>query len=178
MKKEFRITIDVAMEEEAALFLGDRLTGMFKDTDLPTLIGDDFTATMTYADGRALFADEEDYYDEDFPEVDDSPIEDTPPILALEADELLVNDIDKGIIKVSNDIFDDFNKDTIIDIEFVDESPKMIHNYKMVSQDEEGIVMTYLGTEPNPDDFVLFNQVFGGQYAKEELQCPSRAESK
>lgn len=59
MKKKFRITIDVVMEEEAALFLGDRLTGMFQDTDLPEFIGNDFEATMTYADGRELFYDED-----------------------------------------------------------------------------------------------------------------------
>lgn len=155
MKKAFKITINVVMEEEAALFLGDRLTGMFQDTDLPELIGTDFDAVMTYADGRELFPADEDYYTEDWPDAD-GPVEFTPPVLKLEVADLLVNDIDKGLIKVSKDIFDDFNKDTIVDIEFVDECPGIVHNYKMVSEDEEGITMVYLGTEVDPDEYMSF----------------------
>lgn len=75
MKKNFKITINVVMDEEAALFLGDRLTGMLQDTDLPELIGNDFEAVMTYANGRELFPDNEDYYDNDWPEIEDGPID-------------------------------------------------------------------------------------------------------
>jgi hypothetical protein len=77
-------------------------------------------------------------------------------VLKLEVADLLVNDIDKGLIKVSKDIFDDFNKDTIIDIEFVDECPGIVHNYKMVNEDETGITMVYLGTEVDPDEYMSF----------------------
>lgn len=148
MKKEFKITINVVMEEEAALFLGDRLTGMFQDTDLSELIGTDFDAVMTYADGRELFPDDEDYYDNDWPDV-------FPPVLTLDTDDLLVNDIDKGVIKVSKDIFDDFQENTIIDIKFVDDNSEAIHTYQMIDEDEEGITMIYFGTEPTPDTVVF-----------------------
>ena len=135
MKKKFRITIDVEMEEEAALFLGDRLTGMFQDTDLPELIGTDFDVTMTYADGSELFPAEE-----------DGPNEVSSLALQLEVADLLVNDVDTGIIKVSKDIFDDFNKGTWVEIVFVDEHPDVIFTYQMISEDDEGITMSLLGT--------------------------------
>lgn len=143
MKKKFKITIDVVMEEEAALFLGDRLTGMLQDTDLPELIGNDFEAMMTYADGRELFSAEEDYFDTPFPDVEDGPID--VPTLQLEVTDLLVNDADTGIIKVSKDIFDDFNKGTWVEIVFIDEQPDVVFTYQMVSEDDEGITMNLLG---------------------------------
>ena len=138
MKKKFRITIDVEMEEEAALFLGDRLTGMFQDTDLPELIGTDFEATMTYADGSELFPDEE-----------DGPIDISPVTLQLEVADLLINDIDTGIIKVSKDIFDDFNKGTLVEIVFVDEPSDVVFAYQMASEDDEGITMVLIGASIN-----------------------------
>lgn len=134
MKKKFRITIDVDMEEEAALFLGDRLTGMFQDTDLPEIIGTDFDATMTYADGSELF-----------PAKEDGPNEFSSLALQLELADLLSNDIDAGIIKVSKDIFDDFNKGTWVEIIFIDERPDVVYSYQMVSEDDESITMALIG---------------------------------
>lgn len=138
MKKKFRITINVEMEEEAALFLGDRLTGMFQDTDLPELIGTDFDATMTYADGSELFPAEE-----------DGPNDIFPVALQLEVADLLSNDVDAGIIKVSKDIFDDFNKGTLVEIVFVDEQTDVVFAYQMVSEDDEGITMLLVGASIN-----------------------------
>ncbi len=146
MKKEFKITINVIMDEEAALFLGDRLTGMFQDTDLPELIGTDFDAVMTYADGRKLFPADEDYYDTDLPEVEDGPIDVASVFLQLKVADLLSNDVDSGTIKVSKDIFDDFSQGALVDIEFIDDRPKVIHTYRMFSEDADGITMVYLDT--------------------------------
>lgn len=64
--------------------------------------------------------------------------------LVLEADDLLVNNTD-GCIKVSNDIFDDFQPNKYINIKFIDTSDS-IFRYVMKSQDEAGIVMEWFDT--------------------------------
>lgn len=151
MKKAFKITINVVMEEEAALLLGDRLTRLFQNTGLSELIGDNFDVTITYADGSELFSAKEDY-DMDLLELAklelaDGPIDTSSLTLQLEVADLLVNDVDSGMIKVSKDIFDDFTKGTAIDIEFVDDNPGIVHTYQMVSEDADGITMVYLGSQ-------------------------------
>lgn len=66
--------------------------------------------------------------------------------LYLEISDLLVNDPNTGIIKVSKDIFDDYQPNTYVLIEFVDEAPGYIHEYAMKSEDDEGITMEWLAT--------------------------------
>jgi hypothetical protein len=51
-----------------------------------------------------------------------------------------------GNIKVSKDIFDDFVANTYVNIHFVDDNREdRIAQYKMISEDDEGIVMEYIG---------------------------------
>ena len=63
--------------------------------------------------------------------------------LYLEAEELLYFDMRTGNIKVDKSIFDDFVENTYVNICFVDD--KRVVQYAMVSEDDEGIVMEYLG---------------------------------
>lgn len=65
-------------------------------------------------------------------------------VLHLEVADLLVNDTNAGIIKVSKDIFDDYQPYTYVFIEFVDEAPGCIHEYIMKSEDDDGITMEWL----------------------------------
>ena len=64
--------------------------------------------------------------------------------LVLELEDLLEFEEKTGNIKVNKDIFDDFVKDTYVNIHFVEEDTNRIAQYKMISEDEEGIVMEYL----------------------------------
>jgi hypothetical protein len=142
MKKEYKIIISTFMEEEGALMFSDRLEEFVRDSKLV----DNFsTVEMTTTDGKDIM---DDAWEDDWPDV-------FPPVLTLDTDDLLVNDIDKGIIKVSKDIFDDFQENTIIDIKFVDDNSEAIHTYQMIDEDEEGITMRYFGTEPTPDTVVF-----------------------
>lgn len=63
--------------------------------------------------------------------------------LYLEAEELLYFDMRTGSIKVDKSIFDDFVENTYVNICFVDDD--RVVQYVMVSEDEKGIVMEYLG---------------------------------
>lgn len=142
MKKEYKIIISTFMEEEEARMFSDRLEEFVRDSKLVDSLS---TVEMTTADGKDIM---DDVWEDDWPDV-------FPPVLTLDTDDLLVNDIDKGIIKVSKDIFDDFQENTIIDIKFVDDNSEAIHNYQMIDEDEEGITMIYFGTEPTPDTVVF-----------------------
>ena len=63
--------------------------------------------------------------------------------LYLEAEDMLYVDLITGNIKVDKSIFDDFVENTYVNICFVDD--KRVVQYAMVSEDDEGIVMEYLG---------------------------------
>lgn len=66
--------------------------------------------------------------------------------LYLEAEELLDFDMRTGNIKVDKSIFDDFVANTYVNICFVDDKrDDRVVQYAMVSEDNEGIVMEYLG---------------------------------
>ena len=68
--------------------------------------------------------------------------------LYLELDELIYKTFDLYEIKVDKGIFDDFIKDSIIKIVFVDsDNPNMIYEYQMISEDnEDGVItMRYFG---------------------------------
>lgn len=146
MKKNFRITIDVVMEEKAVSFLEYRLCRLLQDTSLSKFINTDFEATMTSTDGSELFPTKEDSFDIGFSELEDDPNDTFSSILVLEVADLLSNDVDSGTIKISKDIFDDFKKGAVIEIEFIDDRPGVVHTYQMTSEDDEGITMVYLGT--------------------------------
>ena len=64
------------------------------------------------------------------------------PDLVLEYDDLLYRDVSSGTIVVDKSIFDDFVPETCINIKFV-ESDEMLQ-FKMISEDEDGITMTCL----------------------------------
>jgi hypothetical protein len=65
--------------------------------------------------------------------------------LFLEIDELLEYDMKTGNIKVDKQILDDFVPNTYSNIQFVDTDSDEILQYTMVSEDDEGIYMEYLG---------------------------------
>ena len=70
----------------------------------------------------------------------------TRPDLILDSEELLEFDMRTGNIKVDKDIFDDFVANTYVNIQFVDDNREdRIAQYKMISEDDEGIVMEYMG---------------------------------
>ena len=70
----------------------------------------------------------------------------TRPDLVLDSEELLEFDMKTGNIKVDKDIFDDFVVNTYVNIQFVDDNREdRIAQYKMISEDDDGIVMEYLG---------------------------------
>lgn len=146
MKKKIRITIDVVMEEKAVSFLEDRIARLLQDSSLSKFISTDFEATTTYTDNDELFSTEEDYFDIGFSEIEDNSNDTFSSILVLEVADLLSNDVNLDTIKVGKDIFDDFKKGTTVEIEFTDDNPGVVQIYKMVSEDNEGITMTYLGT--------------------------------
>lgn len=66
--------------------------------------------------------------------------------LILDSEELLEFDMKTGNIKVDKSIFDSYVKDRYINISFVDDNAKdRIAQYKMISEDAEGIIMEYIG---------------------------------
>lgn len=66
--------------------------------------------------------------------------------LVLDSEELLDFNMRTGNIKVDKDIFDDFVPNTYVNIQFVDDnSEDRIAQYKMISEDDEGIYMEYIG---------------------------------
>lgn len=66
--------------------------------------------------------------------------------LILDSEELLEFDLRTGNIKVDKSIFDSFTRDTYLNISFVDDNRQdRIAQYKMISEDGEGIFMEYIG---------------------------------
>ena len=64
----------------------------------------------------------------------------------LDTEELLEFDMKTGNIKVDKELFDDFVQDTYVNIHFTDDKrPNRIAQYKMISEDDEGIFMEYIG---------------------------------
>ena len=75
-------------------------------------------------------------------ELEDDQDEDADLVLESDTYEL---DLKTGNIKVYKDIFDDFVLNTYINISFVDDNVEdRIAQYKMISEDDEGIVMEYI----------------------------------
>lgn len=65
-------------------------------------------------------------------------------ILTLERADLLEHENKTDRIKVSKDIFDNFAPDTLVLIHFEEDDALKVFEYKMISEDEDGIVMEYL----------------------------------
>lgn len=66
------------------------------------------------------------------------------PDIILELRDLVDYDRTTGNIIVSKDIFDDYIKDTVITIQFVEDDSKLINSYVMVRETEEEIYMELL----------------------------------
>lgn len=64
--------------------------------------------------------------------------------LVLEIADLLKYDEYTSDIEVDKSIFDDFQKDKVIYVIFVEKNDGTIYEYKMVSEDFDGIVMDCL----------------------------------
>ena len=71
-------------------------------------------------------------------EVDEDPVAD---IVLGEDDYILGED---GQIKIDKQVFDDFVKNTYINIKFVDEGQQMLNQYIMVAEDDEYIYCDFL----------------------------------
>ena len=65
--------------------------------------------------------------------------------IILEMEELLECDMNVGRIKVDKGIFDDFVPNTYISILFSDCENLGTMSFSMVSEDNKGIIMEYLG---------------------------------
>ena len=75
------------------------------------------------------------------PEQDDFDLD--PSCLKLEEDSYIL-DPRTGQIKIDKCIFDDFHKDTYIDIKFLDEDGVPVNRYTMVAEDDEYIYCDFL----------------------------------
>lgn len=111
-----------------------------------------FSAQMTEDDVRAM---KKCFYDAMEEAMEISPCanlkitledyQDEEADLVLEIDELLDFDEETGDIKVDIGIFDDFVKNTYVNIQFIDgDAEDTFAQYKMVSEDDEGIYMEYI----------------------------------
>jgi hypothetical protein len=112
-----------------------------------------FSAQMTEDDVRAM---KKCFYDAMEEAMEISPCanleitleddQDEEADLVLDSEELLDFDMRTGNIKVDKDIFDDFIPNTYVNIQFVDDNREdRIAQYKMISEDDEGIIMEYIG---------------------------------
>lgn len=69
------------------------------------------------------------------------------PDLILEIEDLLEFNESTNNIKISKDIFDDFIENSYINIHFVDYDIESIFQYKMISEDKDGIIMAYINSK-------------------------------
>lgn len=67
-------------------------------------------------------------------------------VLVLEQEELLEFDTKTGNIKVDKNIFDCYEENAYVNIHFVeDDYEHSIEQYKMIAEDDDGIIMEYIG---------------------------------
>ena len=71
-------------------------------------------------------------------------MENKKDILTLEREELLEYDAETEKIKVSKDIFDAFTPNSLVRIHFIEDDALKVFEYKIVSEDEDGIVLEYI----------------------------------
>jgi len=64
--------------------------------------------------------------------------------LVLDADDLIEQDWNIGIVKVDNSVFDDFVENSIIYIYCPDINANYILEFVMKSEDDDGIIMEWL----------------------------------
>ena len=67
-------------------------------------------------------------------------------VLVLEREELIDFDMRTGNIKVDNSIFDAYEENAYVNIHFVeDKYERRVAQYKMIAEEDDGIVMEYIG---------------------------------
>ena len=64
--------------------------------------------------------------------------------LIIDADDLVEQDMNKGIIKICNSVFDDYVKDAVIYIYCADINADVIMEFVMKENCDDGIVMEWL----------------------------------
>lgn len=64
--------------------------------------------------------------------------------LIIEADDLIEQDMNKGIIKIDNSVFDDFVENTVIYIYCADINANVVMEFVMTAEDDDGITMEWL----------------------------------
>lgn len=63
-------------------------------------------------------------------------------VLVLEVADLMDHDDALNSVTVDKDIFDDFDEDSIIEIQWIDIEGEPIFEYQMVEETDDGIIMT------------------------------------
>ena len=64
--------------------------------------------------------------------------------LIIEADDLIEQDMNKGIIKIDNSVFDDFVENAVIYIYCADINADVVMEFVMKAEDDDGIIMEWL----------------------------------
>lgn len=64
--------------------------------------------------------------------------------LIIEADDLIEQDMNKGIIKIDNSVFDDFVENAVIYVYCADINADVVMEFVMKAEDDGGIIMELL----------------------------------
>lgn len=64
--------------------------------------------------------------------------------LVIEADDLIEQDMNRGIIKIDKSVFDDFIENTVIYIYCADMDADSVMEFVMRTEDDDGITMEWL----------------------------------
>ena len=64
--------------------------------------------------------------------------------LIIEVDDLIEQDMNKGIIKIDNSVFDDFVENAVIYIYCADINANVVMEFVMKAEDDDGIIMEWL----------------------------------
>ena len=80
--------------------------------------------------------------EEDREQVGDEPV----TTLNLEEDSYMVNEFN-GVIKIDKQIYDDYVKNALINICFLDEEDEPVMQYKMIAEDDDWIYCEYIKVE-------------------------------
>ena len=64
--------------------------------------------------------------------------------LVIEADDIIEQDMNKGIIKIDNSVCDDFVENAVIYIYCADINANVVMEFIMKSEDDDGIIMEWL----------------------------------
>ena len=107
--------------------------------------------------------DDDDSKDDDDSEDDDDTLEESleaQEIITLDPADLIVNDVEGGKITVDKDIFNDYEFDKIVRIQFV--GGDEVFDYKMVSETGDSIDMVIVKLEEKLEEAVsLYDKIYG-----------------